>query len=174
MRKAGIVAALLAGLLLTISACAIPAATARIPPEPVPTLTTPPAAEVITTPEPAYLLLPPETAPGEWNFIPGPTKYIVEVTPASGQGSFLVSRLQVYPLEAAVGDNVTFSVVVTNTGGEQGTYTVVLQFDGTVIQTHNVGIDGGDSKKVEFDLMAEYGEFKVVAGTLTAGLRVFF
>lgn len=177
MRKAEIIAALLAGLLLTITSCTVPAATARITPEPVPTSLTsegPLAAEATTTPEPACPLLPPKTAQEEWNFIPGPTKYIIEVTPASGQESFIVSRLQVYPVEAAVGDNVTFSVGVTNTRGQPDTYTIVLQFDGAIIRTQNVSIDGGGSKNVEFDLMAEYGEFKVVAGALTAGLRVFF
>lgn len=177
MRRTPIIAALLGGLLLTLSACAIPAATATPAPTPAPApvSTTPePAVEVATTPEPACPLLAPELTPGQWEFVPDPIKYLLEVTPASGQAGFLVSQLQAYPVEAAVGDNVTFSIVVANTGGQPGTYTVTLKFDDAVIQTRDVTIDGGGSKKVEFDTMAAYGEFKVMAGELTAGFRVFF
>lgn len=182
MRRTGIIAALLGELLLILSACGSPAITATTTPAPVavPASTTPAAAEIAVVSEPAYPLPAPAPAPapGQWNFVPDLVKYIVEVTPASGQGGFLLSRLQVYPIEAAVGDNVTFSVMVTNTGGQTGTYTVALKFDDAIIQTQDVTIDANGSKKVEFDIMAEYsefyGEFKVLAGELTAGFRVFF
>ena len=175
MRKTGFIAALLAGVLLTLSACAVPAATAA-PPLTAPVPVTPPAAGVAVAPEPACPTEPTVVALGlgPWSYVPEPVEYVFEVTPASGQGSYSISQLQVYPIEAAVGDNVTFSIFVTNTGAQAGTYTVALKFDGAIIQTQNITITGGNSTKVEFDAMAEYGEFKIVAGELTAGLKVVF
>ena len=64
--------------------------------------------------------------------------------------------------------------MLANTGEQRGTYTVALKFDGAVIWTQDVAIDGGGSKKVEFDVMAAYGEFKVMAGELIARFRVVF
>lgn len=176
MRKTGIIAALLAGVSLSLGACAVPAVTGAPPPLPATVPVTPPAAEVAVMPEPACPTEPTavKLGPGPWSYVPDPVKYVFEVTPASGQGGYSISQLQVYPIEAAVGDNVTFSIFVSNTGAQPGTYTVALQFDGTVIQTQDVTITGGDSIKVEFGSMATYGEFKVVAGELTAGLKVVF
>ena len=103
---------------------------------------------------------------------------MVEVTPASGQAGFLLSQLQIYPEPVAVGDNVTVSVVVTNTGVQPATYTIALKFDDVVITTQDVTIAGGSSTKVELNSMAQYGEcngeFKVVAGDLTANFKVVF
>jgi hypothetical protein len=186
MRKTRIIAALVAGLLLTVSGCAVPAATAAPTPVPVPapvSIIPAPAlvpASIIPAPAlvPASIIPAPALAPGEWNIIAGPTKYIVEVTPASGQAGFLLSQLQIYPQPVAVGDNVTVSVVVTNTGVQPAAYTVTLEFDGAVITTQDVTIGGGNSTKIELNSMAQYGEcngeFKVVAGDLTANLKVLF
>jgi CO dehydrogenase/acetyl-CoA synthase delta subunit len=88
--------------------------------------------------------------------------------------NYLLSRLLVFPVEAEVGDNITVSIVITNPGVQPGTYTVALKSAGEVIQTLDVTIDGGSSMNVELDSTAKFGEFKVVAGELTAGFRVFF
>ena len=173
MRITGITAALLAVLLLTLGACAGPATTATTAPVAlVPASITPAAAEVV--PEPACPLPALEAAPGEWHFAADPIEYTIEVTPASGQMNYLLSRLLVFPVEAEVGDNLTFSVVVTNTGIQPANYTVALKSAGAVINTLDVTIDGGSSRNVELDSTAKFGEFKVVAGELTAGFRVFF
>ena len=183
MRKTAIVAALLAGLLVTLSACAAPAVTAKIAPataqaipEPVGPAPSPVEPEAVVTPEPACPTEPTvvKLGLGPWSYAAEPVKYVFEVTPASGPGSYSIKQLQIYPIEAAVGDNVTFSIWFTNTGTQPGTYTVALKFDGSVIDTQNAAIDAGNSTKVEFESMAKYGEFKVVAGELTAGLKVVF
>ncbi|MDO8717056.1 MAG: hypothetical protein Q7J73_09690 [Dehalococcoidales bacterium] len=125
-------------------------------------------------PEPACPVPSPEVAPGEWNFAAEPVKYIVEVTPASGQGGFRVSQLQAYPVELEIGDNVTISVVLLNTGIQPGIYTVALTLDNAVILEQDITIDSGASKKLELSVMPPLGEFVVIAGELTAGLKVVF
>lgn len=171
MPKTQIIAALLAGVLLTLGACALPAATAA--PAPAPSATTPAAAEIAAEPEPTCLLPATETTPGEWTFTADPVKYIFEVTPGSGQ-SYSISQLQVYPIEAEVGDIVTFNIVVTNTIAHPGTYNIALKLEDAIIQTQAVAINGGESKKLTFEVTAAFGKFEVVAGELTAGFRVFF
>lgn len=182
MRRTGIIATLLGGLLLILGACASPSATAKrvsAPTTLTPTSPTPipiPAPELTPTPTtlvPATYALAP--APGQADFLAGDIGYVVEVTSAPEQVGFLVSQLQVDPEDVAVGDNVTISVVVTNTGGQRGTYKVVLKFDDAIIKTQDVTIDGGASRKVELNVLVEkYGEFKVMANQLTAKMTVFF
>ena len=188
MRRIRIIAALLGGLLLTLGACAGPSTTATttLSPVSVPASTTPATAEVAVAPEPACPLPAPELGPGQLEFVPDPINYLVEVTPAPGQPGYRISQMRIYPFEAEVGQNVTISVVVANTGVYPGNYTVVLKFDGEVIQTQDITIDGGGSTKVEFNfpgviilpslpfLMPEYDEFKVVAGEFINGFKVFF
>ena len=176
MRNIRIITALLAGLLLTLSACAVPAVTAAPPPLPAPVAPTPPAAEAIVVPEPACPTEPTavKLGLGPWSYAVEPVKYIFEVTPASGQGSYSISQLQVYPIEAEVGDIVTFNIMVTNTIVHPGTYNIALKLEDAIIQTQAVAINGGESKMLTFEVIAAFGKFEVVAGELTAGFRVFF
>jgi uncharacterized protein YfaS (alpha-2-macroglobulin family) len=62
---------------------------------------------------------------------------------------FIVKNLMMASDACVAGDNVTASVEVTNTGTQQGTYTVVLKFNGEIVKTQDVTLDGGTTKKVE-------------------------
>lgn len=74
---------------------------------------------------------------------------------------------------AEPGDNVTVVVKVTNTGGQPGTYTVVLKVDGTTIKTQDVTLAGGASQQVNLPITADkIGTYTISIGQLTRKLEV--
>jgi len=75
-------------------------------------------------------------------------------TPATGPAAFVTSDLKVTPLQVDPGTTATFSVIVTNTGGQTGTYKVVLKIDDVIHKTQDVTLAGGASQKVTFNVTA--------------------
>ena len=73
--------------------------------------------------------------------------------------AFTTSDLTISPAEVHIGDTVTISILVTNTGDLPGTYEVVLKMDEAVVGNKWVTLDGGASQKVTFTVS------KDVAGT---------
>lgn len=172
-----IIAIPIMGILLVIGACTdqviVPpeSATKTIRSEtvaaiPLTTKSTPAA----TTP----IILAP--APGPAGLLTDDMNYIVQVTPTQGQVSFHVSQLQLDPEDVELGYDVTISVMVMNTGEQRGTYTVVLKFGDAIIETKDVTIDRGGSRKVEFNFIPAVpcGDYKVLADKLTTRLRVLW
>ena len=77
---------------------------------------------------------------------------VITVTPAA----FSVSYLSVSPrLEVEPGETVTITVLVANTGGESGSYTVVLKIDGVKEAEETVTIAAGESQGVSFSVTRE-------------------
>jgi len=71
------------------------------------------------------------------------------------------------------GDNVTVSVKVTNTGGQQGTYKVVLKVDDVTIKTQDVTLAGGASQQVNLTMVAgKVGSYTLKIGELTCTMEV--
>jgi len=68
----------------------------------------------------------------------------------SSPAVFAVSDLSVSPSRVGIGQQVTISVIVTNTGGLEGTYTVTLEIDGATADARQVTVAGGASEKVTF------------------------
>jgi uncharacterized membrane protein len=64
--------------------------------------------------------------------------------------AFTVSSLTISPSEVEVGEEVTISVVVQNTGELEGTYTVTLRINGVIEDIENVTLAGGTTKSVTF------------------------
>jgi len=64
--------------------------------------------------------------------------------------AFTASALTISPAEVEIGETVTISVLVTNTGDLSGSYTVTLKIDNVVIDSKAVTLDGGASQKVTF------------------------
>jgi len=96
----------------------------------------------------------------------------VPVTPAAISCSGLsISQQQVQP-----GQEVTISVIVTNSGGETGSYNAVLYINGAVEDSQSVSVPGGTSKNVIFNVAkskagvydvsvcGQSGQFQVVGG----------
>ncbi|GAI70640.1 unnamed protein product, partial [marine sediment metagenome] len=68
---------------------------------------------------------------------------------------FTVSSLGISPSELPAGEEVTISVLVANTGGKSGSYTVVLKIDGVKEAEERVTVRAGLSKEVTFSVTRE-------------------
>jgi len=92
------------------------------------------------------------------------------MTPAPA--AFTVSSLTISPSQVSVGEEVSISVTVTNTGDLAGTYTVTLKINGIVENTENVTLAGGATELVVFTVAGnKEGTYSVevngLAGTFT-------
>jgi len=160
----------LIGVLVILGGCANPIANA-LPATVVP-------AQVPATVAPAQAPAPvaPASAPAPEGLLTVEHSLVVQVTPTQGQSGFIISQLQLSSQDVQQGDEVIIFIVVTNTGGQQGVYTVALKLDDDIIQTQNVTIDGGASSTVALNVITWFPcdiEYKVMAGKLTSTLRVY-
>jgi PGF-pre-PGF domain-containing protein len=72
------------------------------------------------------------------------------MTPAPA--AFTVSALTISPSQVSVGEEVSISVTVKNTGDLAGTCTVTLKINGIVEDTENVTLAGGATRVVTFTI----------------------
>jgi len=70
--------------------------------------------------------------------------------PTPGPAAFSLSSLTISPSEIALGESVTISVEVTNTGEVAGNYEVILKIDGVVEASEEVSVAAGASQEVIF------------------------
>jgi len=73
-----------------------------------------------------------------------------EPAPVPVPAIFTPSSLSISPVEVNIGDEVTISLLVTNTGGKSGSYQVTLKINGEVAATKEVTVNAGLSKEVAF------------------------
>ena len=73
--------------------------------------------------------------------------------------AFTTSALTISPTEVGIGESLTISAMVTNTGEVTGSYEVILKIDSIVEDTKNVTLAGGAGQQVTFTAV------KVVAAT---------
>jgi uncharacterized membrane protein len=85
--------------------------------------------------------------PGEWEI-----SYVLPIVPPA---EFTVSDLEAGPTEVEVGEEVTISATVTNTGEGEGFYNVVLKINGVAEDDETVLLAGGASTIVEFRVVKE-------------------
>jgi len=64
--------------------------------------------------------------------------------------AFTVSDLAITPAQVNIGEKVTVSVLVSNTGDLSGSYEVVLKVDDAVTNTQEIDLAGGASQQVTF------------------------
>ncbi len=86
--------------------------------------------------------------------------------------AFTTSDLTVSPAEVNIGESVSISVTVTNTGDLTGSYEVTLKIDNVVIETEQVSLAGLTSQKVTFTATGDVdGSYTVnidgLSGTFT-------
>ena len=79
--------------------------------------------------------------------------------PLPAPAAFVTTDLSITPAEVNIGEEVTISILVTNTGGLTGSYEVTLKVDEVLVTTEEVTLDGGTSQTVTFTTA------KDVAGT---------
>jgi beta-lactamase superfamily II metal-dependent hydrolase len=77
---------------------------------------------------------------------------------------FTTTGLSITPAEVSIGESVTISVVVTNTGGITGTYAVTPKINNVAVESKSVTLAGGASQRITFTIV------KDVAETYTVGI----
>jgi len=135
--------------------------------KPAPSAPTPvtPAA-IPASPEPSSSPIPSEPTP----LLPTPAS-----TPAPAPASFTISDLSITPNEVRPAEGVTISALVTNTGGSDGSYTVVLQINGLEERTKEVTIGAGKSETVSFTIARDIeGVFVINVNGKTGQFTVVF
>ena len=87
--------------------------------------------------------------------------------------SFTIADLAITPKIIDFGEDVSISVIVTNTGDLTGSYEMSLKIDDMVAQTKEVTLDGGDSETISFSVTPEtVGEHTVNIGDLLGSFEV--
>jgi hypothetical protein len=85
-------------------------------------------------------------------------RYSVDVNGRQGTftvnspAGFTVGGLSISPAEATAGEEVTVSVLVTNTGDLAGSYEVVLKINNVVEETRQVTLEAGTAEQVFFNI----------------------
>ncbi|MFC2066436.1 CARDB domain-containing protein [Chloroflexota bacterium] len=96
-------------------------------------------------------------------------KVIASSTPAA----FTISSLSVSPKEVKIGETVTISIMVENTGGQLANYRVTLKVGGEVVTIKEVGVAAGASKQVSFNTTKDkLGTYPVDVNGLTGSFAV--
>jgi hypothetical protein len=87
--------------------------------------------------------------------------------------AFTSSRLSVSPGAVYVGDAVTISVLVTNSGEAAGSYSLMLKIDGVVEEIKEITLDAGASEEVTFTTTGNTaGTHSVEVGGLSGSFTV--
>ncbi|GAI66797.1 unnamed protein product, partial [marine sediment metagenome] len=98
---------------------------------------------------------------------------VVPVVVPPAPAAFSVSYLSVSRLEVEPGETVTITVFVANTGGESGSYTVVLKIDGVKEAEETVTVAAGESQDVSFSVTREEaGRYTVAVDGLSGSFTV--
>ena len=95
------------------------------------------------------------------------------VTSGCAEAIFEVSNLSVSPQEVESGQSATVSVEITNTGGAEGSYLVLLKIDGAQVEEKNITVSPDTTEQVTFFVTREkVGSYAVDVNGLTATLKV--
>ena len=128
-----------------------------------------------TSTPPGWVDLPTSVVPGTTYvlqvFVPHTTTFAIIGTlkPAS----FTLSSLVISPIQVAPGEKVNISVSVDNTGGMDGSYTVVLKINDVKEAEKSVTVAAGSSQTVSFSVTkAEAGKYDVVVDGLSGSFTV--
>ena len=94
------------------------------------------------------------------------------IAPMPLPAAFAASELSVYPPEAEIGETVTVSVLVTNSGELEGVYGLTLTINGVVEGTREITLAGG-SQQVVFSVAGdEAGTYSVAVNDLEGSFTV--
>ena len=78
------------------------------------------------------------------------------------EANFEVDNMVIEPASALAGETIAVSVDVSNSGGSEDIYDVILKVDGEQVANDLVALDGGDSKTVTLEFTAgDPGEYEV-------------
>ncbi|MFC1966544.1 CARDB domain-containing protein, partial [Chloroflexota bacterium] len=85
--------------------------------------------------------------------------------PVATPATFNTKALTISPDSVDIGEEVTITVLIANTGDLAGNYEVVLKIDDVVVSTREVTVEGDDSQQVTFTASQE------TAGTHTVNVN---
>lgn len=95
-----------------------------------------------------------------------------QVTPLLST-AFVVADLVISPEEVYVGQPVTIEVIVTNNGGEYGSYKIPFKIDGSIEETKEVTLAPGESQKVSLTVIRDdIGIYQVDVNDLIGSFTV--
>jgi hypothetical protein len=87
--------------------------------------------------------------------------------------AFQISSLGISPTEVEIGEAVDITILVTNTGGQSGSYQVILKINGVAEAAQEVILDAGASKRVSFTTSKEAaGSYSVDVNGVTGAFEV--
>jgi len=87
--------------------------------------------------------------------------------------AFTTTSLSISPDEVAIGETVTISVTVTNSGKASGSYEVTLKINGVVAETREVTLKAGASQQVTFTTAKDTpGSYSVEVDGLSGSFTV--
>ncbi|GAI77910.1 unnamed protein product, partial [marine sediment metagenome] len=93
--------------------------------------------------------------------------------PPPAPAAFSVSNLTIQPLEVQPKEAVTITVLVANTGGTEGSYSVVLKINGVKEAEKSLTVAAGKSQVVSFSVSKEEARtYSVVVDGLSSFFRV--
>jgi len=88
--------------------------------------------------------------------------------------AFTVSDLTISPATVGVGQSVTITADVTNSGDLEGTHTVILKIDDAVVKNKDVTVAGGATENVSFTVNKDtVGVYQVAVDNQTGSFAVF-
>jgi hypothetical protein len=97
---------------------------------------------------------------------------VIAPLPPPLPASFTISSLNVSPLEAEIGEAVTISVLATNTGEQEGSYSLNLAINGAVVETREITMAGGSQTVVFSTYGDEAGIYSVAVNGLEGSFTV--
>jgi len=98
---------------------------------------------------------------------------LAKIAPTAPSAQFELSEMAINPAQAEVGETVTISTIVQNTGDLAGSYEVILKINDVVETTSEVTLDGGASESVTFTVAREKaGIYSVSIGGLSSSFTV--
>ncbi len=97
---------------------------------------------------------------------------IIAPLPPPAPAAFAPSLLSISPLEANIGEMVSISVLVTNTGEQEGSYIVTLKIDEVIEETREITLAGGSERVTFTTTKDEAGTYSVDVNGLQGSFMV--
>lgn len=86
--------------------------------------------------------------------------------------AFTPSSLSIFPLEANTGETVSISVLVTNTGEQEASYTVTLKINEMIEETRDITLAGGRETVTFTTVKTKAGTYSVDVNSLRGSFMV--
>ena len=98
---------------------------------------------------------------------------LAKIVPVPPPVEFNLSELVINPAQTEVGEPVTISVTVQNTGQLEGSYTLNLEIDGETEQSQEIILAAGESRQISFTVIKdEPGTYTIALDSLAGEFTV--